>query len=163
MLGKIKEFLSQSVDNSLEVKSDTSMTSEQKIIDDFGAYCRNWVNNENFPKKSHTTLEDIHKNLKEIDFNALSLEDFATIKRYLEKDIPQMVELYFSLPKAHAVSFILENGKTAKQNLMEQLCEYASKISLLWTQAVENKTKLLMQKQKNAFVPQAKKIDFFDL
>ena len=85
------------------------------------------------------------------------------IRKIIEKDIPVMVELYMSLPKAHAVSFILENGKTSKDTFILKLNDYHKKISEIWSLAVEEKTKLLLQRQKKVIGPVAVKKDFFDL
>lgn len=73
------------------------------------------------------------------------------------------METYFSLPKAHAVSVILDNGKTAKQTLIDQFSQYANLISNTWQEAIELQSKALTQNDKINQKVSAPKKDFFDL
>ena len=143
--------------------SNAPQTPEQKIIHSFEDFSASLISNDNFPRKSHETLNSIVKVLKEIDFQTINLPDQALIRKIIEKDVPAIVELYMSLPKAHAVSFILENGKTSKDTFILKLNDYQKKISEIWSVAVEEKTKLLLQRQKKSIGPLAVKKDFFDL
>lgn len=119
--------------------------------------------NPDLPQKVKHQLDNIVFNLKQIDMMKLPIDIQVKIERILTKDIPFALETYFSLPKAHAVSVILDNGKTAKQTLIDQFSQYANLISNTWQEAIELQSKALTQNDKiNQKVSTPKK-DFFDL
>lgn len=119
--------------------------------------------NPDLPQKVKPQLDNIVFNLKQIDMMKLPIDIQVKIERILTKDIPFALETYFSLPKAHAVSVILDNGKTAKQTLIDQFSQYANLISNTWQEAIELQSKALTQNDKiNQKVSTPKK-DFFDL
>ena len=119
--------------------------------------------NPDLPQKVKPQLDNIVFNLKQIDMMKLPIDIQVKIERILTKDIPFALETYFSLPKAHAVSVILDNGKTAKQTLIDQFAQYASLISNTWQEAVELQSKALTQNDKINQKVSAPKKDFFDL
>jgi len=119
--------------------------------------------NPDLPQKVKPQLDNIVFNLKQIDMMKLPIDIQVKFERILTKDIPFALETYFSLPKAHAVSVILDNGKTAKQTLIDQFSQYANLISNTWQEAIELQSKALTQNDKiNQKVSTPKK-DFFDL
>ena len=146
----------------LPVEQTIVLTEEQKVINNFISFVDKQEENSELPKKSIHHLKDLAKIVTEMNFNDLSLDDQARIRRMMEKEVPHMFEVYISLPKAHAVSVKLENGKTSKENLVDNIHELYNKYHTLWTQAVEIKTKQLMAKN-NAHQKTERKIDFFDL
>lgn len=119
--------------------------------------------NPDFPQKAKPHLETVVFNIKQIDMMKLPIEIQVKIERILSKDIPSAVENYFSLPKAHAVSVILDNGKTAKQTLIDQFAQYANLLSTTWQEAIEMQSKMIVQNEKINHKVQAPKKDFFDL
>lgn len=140
---------SQKQDNELIVL----FVEQAKILSD----------NPDFPQKAKPHLENIVFNIKQIDMTKLPIEIQVKIERILSKDIPFAVENYFSLPKAHAVSVILENGKTAKQTVIDQFGQYANLLSNVWQEAIELQSKAIVQNEKINHKVQAPKKDFFDL
>lgn len=119
--------------------------------------------NPDLPQKVKPQLDNIVFNLKQIDMMKLPIDIQVKIERILTKDIPFALETYFSLPKAHAVSVILDNGKTAKQTLIDQFSQYANLISNTWQEAIELQSKALTQNDKINQKVSAPKKDFFDL
>ena len=119
--------------------------------------------NPDLPQKVKPQLDNIVFNLKQIDMMKLPIDIQVKIERILTKDIPFALETYFSLPKAHAVSVILDNGKTAKQTLIDQFSQYANLISNTWQEAIELQSKALTQNDKINQKISAPKKDFFDL
>lgn len=119
--------------------------------------------NPDFPQKAKPQLENIVFNIKQIDMMKLPIEVQVKIERILSKDIPFSVETYFSLPKAHAVSVILENGKTAKQTLIDQFAQYANLLSSTWQEAIEMQAKMVVQNEKINNKVSVPKKDFYDL
>lgn len=167
MLNKLKDFIYQKA-NEISIPSITPIapvvqTSEQKIISQFEKFYIKMQTHENFPKGGIQSLESILRTLKEIDSQTVSIQEQALIRKIVEKDLPSMVELYFSLPKAHAVSFILENGKTSKQTLIDKLISLTKQVNTIWDESVVEKTALLLKKQKATSQPLITKKDFFDL
>jgi hypothetical protein len=165
MLNKIKDFISQ---KSTELTSPAPVvivpeTSEQKVITQFQKFTEEMRVHESFPKRGIQSLENILKTLSEMDSQTIALQEQVLIRKIVERDIPQMVELYFSLPKAHAVSFILENGKTSKDTLIDKLITTAKQVENIWELAVVEKTNLLIKKQKTVSQPSVAKKDFFDM
>ncbi len=165
MLNKIKDFISQ---KSTEITAPTPVvvpveTSEQKVITQFEKFTEEMKAHENFPKRGTQSLDNILKTLNEMDSETIGLQEQVLIRKIVERDIPQMVELYLSLPKAHAVSFILENGKTSKDTLIDKLITTAKQVENIWEIAVVEKTNLLIKKQKAVSKPSVAKKDFFDM
>lgn len=167
MLQKFKEFLTSTGEQiqSLTEGSNTTVipkSAEEKIIDNFETYIFELESNTDSPKKMVQNLKDILVLVKDIKFNDMELEDQSLVRRILESDTKIMVDVYFSLPKAHAVSVVLENGKTAKETLIENTRNLYNKINQIWIDSVNKKTEALLKKQKVAQKMERKK-DFFDL
>lgn len=153
--------------NWVKPSQTTSISEVQKheneLIDLFIQQSSIISENPDLPQKVKPQLDNIVFNLKQIDMMKLPIDIQVKIERILTKDIPFALETYFSLPKAHAVSVILDNGKTAKQTLIDQFSQYANLISNTWQEAVELQSKALTQNDKiNQKVSTPKK-DFFDL
>lgn len=164
MLNKIKDFISQkSAELVAPAPLVVAQTSEQKVITQFQNFTDEMRLHDNFPKRGIQSLENIFKTLSEMDSQTISLQEQVLIRKIVERDIPQMVELYLSLPKAHAVSFILENGKTSKDTLIYKLITTAKQVENIWELAVVEKTNLLIKKQKAVSKTALVKKDFFDL
>lgn len=168
MLNKIKNLIIQKTNEiqatvASPIVPIVEQTQEQQVIHNFTAFISEMKAHDGFPKKGITFLEDILKTIQEMDSQTIGLQEQATIRKIVEKDIPQMIELYLSLPKAHAVSFILENGKTSKDTLIDKLSSQAKQVSHIWDNAVVEKTNLLLKKQKATTQPAAIKKDFFDM
>lgn len=149
------------------VKSPTSLSESQKnendLIQLFIEQSLLLQNNPDFPQKAKIQLDNILFNIKQIDMIKLPIEVQVKIERILSKDIPFSVETYFSLPKAHAVSVILDNGKTAKQTLIDQFSQYSLLISTSWQEAIEIQSKMIVQNEKIHHKVQLPKKDFYDL
>ncbi len=136
---------------------------ENELIQLFIEQAKLLGDNPEFPPKAKPHLENVVFNIKQIDMMKLPIEMQVKIERILSKDIPFAVETYFSLPKAHAVSVILENGKTAKQTLIDQFAQYANLLSTTWQEAIEHQSKMVIQNEKINNKVSAPKKDFFDL
>lgn len=136
---------------------------ETRIIRGFEEAVNQWLANPDFPKRMHDPLHNILKTVKEIEFEAITMPEQILIHKIMDTEIPEMVRLYLSLPKGHAVSFILENGKTSKDTMIEKGHSYHKKISDIWQHAVEEKTRQLVKQQKKEITITAQKKDFFDL
>lgn len=148
--------------------SPTTSASELKIhsnelIELFIVQAHILIDNADMPQRAKPHLENIIFNIKQIDMMKLPIDIQVKIERILSKDIPIAVETYFSLPKAHAVSVILENGKTAKQTLIDQFAQYANLLSATWQEAIEQNSKMLVQNEKINHKVSTPKKDFFDL
>lgn len=163
MLNKIKDFISQKSAELDPIPIVIAQTSEQKVIMQFQNFTDETRLHDNFPKRGIQSLENILKTLSEMDSKTISLQEQVLIRKIVERDIPQMVELYLSLPKAHAVSFILENGKTSKDTLIDKLTTIAKQVESIWEVIVLEKTNLLIKKQKTVSQTAVVKKDFFDL
>lgn len=140
-----------------------NQTHENDLIQLFIEQAKILNDNPDFPQKAKPQLENIVFNIKQIDMMKLPIEVQVKIERILSKDIPFAVETYFSLPKAHAVSVILENGKTAKQTLIDQFSQYATLLSNTWQEAIEMQSKMVVQNEKINNKVSTPKKDFFDL
>lgn len=151
----VKPSPTASVSESLKHENDLIQLfiEQSKVLND----------NPDFPQKAKPQLENIIFNINQIDMMKLPIEVQVKIERILSKDIPFAVETYFSLPKAHAVSVILENGKTAKQTLIDQFAQYANLLSSTWQEAIEMQSKMVVQNEKINNKVSAPKKDFFDL
>lgn len=136
---------------------------ENELIQLFIEQAKILADNPEFPQKAKPHLESVVFNIKQIDMMKLPIEIQVKIERILSKDIPFAVENYFALPKAHAVSVILENGKTAKQTLIDQFGQYANLLSTTWQEAIEMQSKMIVQNEKINHKVQVPKKDFFDL
>lgn len=163
MLNKLKNFINQKTNEIQSAPVVVQETQEKKIVNSFNTFVQDMKVHDGFPKKGIQFLEDILKVLYEMDTQTISLQEQANIRKIVEKEIPHMVELYFSVPKAHAVSFILENGKTSKDTLIDKLSKLSKQISDIWDNAVIEKTNLLVKKQKEISKPKVAKKDFFDM
>lgn len=163
MLNKIKNLILQKANEIQAIAPTVEPTQEEKIIQAYTAFVNEMKIHDGFPKKGVAFLEDVLKTIQEMDSQTIGLQEQATIRKIVEKDIPQMVDLYLSLPKAHAVSFILENGKTSKDTLIDKLASQAKQVAHIWDNAVVEKTNLLLKKQKAVTQPASVKKDFFDM
>lgn len=157
MFEQLKNWVKPSV-TSLDAQKH-----ENELISLFIEQAKVLADNPDFPQKAKPHLESIVFNIKQIDMIKLPIEIQVKIERILSKDIPVAVESYFSLPKAHAVSVMLDNGKTAKQTLIDQFGQYANLLSNTWQEAIELQSKLIVQNEKINHKVQAPKKDFFDL
>lgn len=168
MFNQIKDFIyknnrEQQLPNLPEPLQVQELRSEDKVINNFRKFTENMKVHENFPQRGIKSLEEIIRIISEIDYDAIEFENQALIRKIIEKDIPEMVDIYLSLPKAHAVSFIIENGKTSKDTLLEKLIKIARQIDNIWQTAVIKKTEHLIKKNKNVSKHQEAKKDFFDM
>lgn len=167
MLDKLKELLSDNrVQPNLESDNAPSINPQvnsSQVVQYFIEQSKELSDNANFPIKAKTNLELLIRNLSQVKMDLLSIEHQAKIERMLSREIPEVVEIYFSLPKVHAVSVVLENGKTAKETLIEQFRDYANRVETMWTEAVENQSKAMVNQEKMKHKTQEPKKDFFDL
>lgn len=161
MLDKLKELLKNKETSNKSANNIKDNSNE--IIQTFIESSKELTDNANFPAKAKLNLEILVKNLNEVKMDLLTIENQAKIERLLSKEIPEVVDLYFSLPKVHAVSVVLENGKTAKETLIEQFYEYSKRVQDMWTQAIENQSKAIVNQEKMKYKTQEPKKDFFDL
>lgn len=170
MLNTIKKFL-----NSESTQSETitpiptietvipEMNKDQQILNEFEKTCEKLIQHENFPKKAKDYLDKIIKTVKQINLETISLEDQVKIRRNLELLIPDTINTYLALPKAHAVSVIVEKNKTSKELLIDKLSEYEKQLDLLSIKAIEEQTAQMIKKQKASNNQPAIKKDFFDI
>ncbi len=143
-------------------QSNAPKSAEMVIIENFGSYIQTLTQDENVPKKAIAHLNDILNLVKTVNFDDMTLENQSLVRRILEIDAKQLLDVYLSLPKAHAVSVVLENGKTAKQTVIDNVYGLHNKINEINTQTIEQKTEKLLKKQKISQMKQQRK-DFFDL
>jgi len=180
MLQRFKEFISPkserfnvfgSFGSNVNANSNTDNSSDQStaqksaemiIIENFANYIQNLTQDENVPKKAIGHLNDILNLVKTINFDDMTLENQSLVRRILELDVHQLLDVYLSLPKAHAVSMVLENGKTAKQTVIDNVYGLHQKINEINAETIEQKTAKLLKKQKVSQMKQQRK-DFFDL
>jgi hypothetical protein len=148
---------------SVPNQGPTIVMPEVKMIEDYRVNITQWSSHANFPKRVQEPLDKILATLHSVDFEAIDLPEQSLIKKIIDREIPQNIDAYLSLPKAHAVSVILENGKTSKDNLIEKMFSFSQQINLIWDRAVEEKTKQLMKQQKKTVEIHEAKKDFFDL
>ena len=162
MFNKIKDFISN-VANDVIPEPTIEDSQEKKIINNFERFIDEMRVHDNFPKKGIAFLENILQTINEMQEQNIGLQEQVTIRKIVEQDITQVVNIYLSLPKAHAVSFILENGKTAKDTLIEKLSSQEKQISSIWEETVIEATNQLIKKQKATTRVAVAKVDFFDL
>jgi hypothetical protein len=166
MLQKFKEFINAKNEQiqGLGNPSPTPVqkTAEMIIIEEYAAYIQALTQNENVPKKVFEHMNSILTLVKQINFDDMTLDNQSLVRRIISIDVRQLMEVYLSLPKAHAVSVILENGKTAKQTVADNVLNLYNKINHICTETIEQKTELLLKKQKIAELKEKRK-DFFDL
>lgn len=151
-----------SSENSNVNQADTSKSAEMLIIEDFAAYIQNVIKNENVPKKAITHLNDLLTLARSINFDDMTLDNQSLVRRIIEIDSKQLLEVYLSLPKAHAVSVVLENGKTAKQTVIDNILGLYNRVNQICAETIEQKTELLLKKQKISQLKEQRK-DFFDM
>lgn len=164
MLEQFKDLLSKmKADPAKTVVSSNESSIDSEIIKLFIEQSKELSEHANFPVKAKANLEQLILNLRQLKMPLMSIENQAKIERILSKEIPQVVDLYFSIPKAHAVSVILENGKTAKDTLIEQFRDYAKKVEQMLQDTLEQQSQAMVQQEKMKNKVQAPKIDFFDM
>ena len=164
MFEKIIEFISKKNINVKSISSPIILeTGEQKIINDFIRLTEEMKVNEKFPQRGIQSLEFILKILIEINYDSIEFEEQSLIRKIIEKEIPQMIDIYLSLPKAHAVSIILENGKTSKDTLLNKLITLSKQLEKIWDATVLEKTQELVKKEKNISKISVIKKDFFEM
>jgi hypothetical protein len=151
-----------STTNNSSNQSTAPKSAEMIIIENFSSYIQTLTQDENVPKKAINHLTEILNLVKTINFDDMTLENQSLVRRILELDAHQLLDVYLSLPKAHAVSVVLENGKTAKQTVIDNVFGLYNKINEINTQTIEQKTEKLLKKQKVSQMKQQRK-DFFDL
>jgi hypothetical protein len=160
------EQLKNLAKNSQEIPITTTNNSkkhENELINNFMEQVHVLVKNPDLPKNCKSHLETILFDIKQIDMIKLPIETQVKIERILSKDIPFAIDTYFSLPKAHAVSVILDNGKTAKQTLIDQLFQYVNLLSTTLQDSIEAQTQALVKIEKIDHKLATPKKDFFDL
>lgn len=163
MLSQFKYLLEDVKKDSAKVESANGGSIESEIIKLFIVQSKELSDNPNFPVKAKANLDQLILNLRQLKMPLMSIENQANVERILSKEIPNVVDLYFSIPKAHAVSVILENGKTAKDTLIEQFRDYAKKIEQMLQDTLEQQSQAMVQQEKVKNKVQAPKIDFFDM
>ena len=146
-----------------ENKPTLSIMPEVKMISNFSNLTNSLMMHENFPNKAKSGIESMITILKEIDFDDIDFSEQSLIKTILEKDLPSMIKLYLELPKAHAVSVIIENNKTSKDNFIDKIFSYVKVFNQISLASIDNKTKALLKEQKKETVRTGPKKDFFDL
>ncbi len=117
------------------------------------------MNHPSFPNKAKHALSSILHQISQIDMMKLNIDNQFKIEKILSKDIPYSVDAYFSIPKAHAVSVVIKEGKTAKDIFIDQFFKFEQDLKDIVQKSIEDQTKKLMEKPKE-FI--AKK-DFYDL
>jgi hypothetical protein len=143
-------------------QSNAQKSAEMLIIEDFAAYIQTMSQDANVPKKALAHLTDLLNLAKNIKFDDMTLDNQSLVRRIIQVDSKQLLEVYLSLPKAHAVSVVLENGKTAKQTVIDNVLGLYNRVNQIVTETIEQKTELLLKKQKIAQLKEQRK-DFFDL
>jgi hypothetical protein len=144
------------------IKKDTNYSKENNELFNLFYEQVNIINsNENIPQKVKISLEKLIIVLKSIDMMRISIEGQSQIEKILSREIPYQIENYLILPKAHAVSILLENGKTAKQTLIDVINKDCKLIEDTWNEAVEKHVQNLVNKEKSK--KETIKKDFFDL
>lgn len=168
MLNKIKQFINatneqfQSLTETASPAPIAPQSSEEKIIAHFEDYVAELGKNDNFPKKAIQHLNEILVLSKGINFDDMTIDNQTLVRRIIEVDTRLFIDVYLTIPKAHAVSVILENGKTAKDTLIENIRNLYNKINQICEETITQKTELLLKKQKIAQLKEKRK-DFFEL
>lgn len=137
--------------------------NENQLIQVFIDQSKELLEHPDLPIKAKPQIENIIFNIKQIDMRSLCIDTQVKIERILSKDIPFATQTYFSLPKAHAVSVILENGKTAKQTLIDQFAQYSQLLSTTIQESIEQQSKQVVINEKIIHKTSTPKKDFFDL
>lgn len=151
-----------SAGSNINSQSNAPKSAEMLIIEDFAAYIQKMSEDANVPKKALAHLTDLLNLAKNIKFDDMTLDNQSLVRRIIQIDSKELLEVYLSLPKAHAVSVVLENGKTAKQTVIDNVLGLYNRVNKICTETVEQKTELLLKKQKISQLKQQRK-DFFDL
>lgn len=163
MLDRLKTFF-WGTENPTPVEPPApSMSDDAMMLIKFSHKIEVLANNSDFPKRAIEALESLYQTIKQVDLKSLDIREQFNIKKMLETDIPQMLEIYCSLPKAYAVSYILENGKTSKDTLIEQICVFNKKISNMNDDILTSRANQLLKQQKTIDISHKKEKDFFDL
>lgn len=157
MFGKKREE-----ESSLRAEASATKT-KRPSVETFLMKSRLYRNDSEFPKAGKDILSRMEAILSGMDFSVVSTEDLAKLERGISIEIPKAAQAYFAIPKAHAVSVVLENGKTAKQTFVDQLGVWSEWVAKLGDEAVSAKTKALLEQHDVARKVEAKKIDFFDM
>ena len=164
MLEQFKDLLTKLKDAPAQaVVASTHGSIESEIVKLFIDQSKELSDNPNFPVKAKANLDQLILNLRQLNMSLMSIENQARVERILSKEIPNVVDLYFSIPKAHAVSVILENGRTAKDTLIEQFRDYAKKVEQMLQDTLEQQSQAMVQQEKIKNKVQKPKIDFFDM
>ncbi|NCQ51772.1 hypothetical protein GW796_07755 [archaeon] len=166
MLQKFKEFMN-STNNQIQSIQNQDVTevlksAESKIIDRFEDFVSESNSDSNVPRKVIQYFKEILVLAKDIHFDDMTLDNQSLVRKIIDVDTRTMLHVYLSIPKAHAVSVILDNGKTAKDTLIENTHNLYNKINQICEETLVLKTELLLNKQKISKKVERKK-DFFDL
>lgn len=137
--------------------------TQNSMVNSFLNYANELLNDSNFPQKAAAFLKTITENIPNLDFSKLTLEKQLQIENILSVQIPSVSQHYFSIPKAHAVSVIIDNGKTAKQILIDQFSKFNDIINSALQEIIQNNAKKLVENVKHPDLVKKPKKDFFDL
>ena len=165
MFEQLKNFVisTTALISTSEAPADKKGENNNELIQLFTEQAKELLLNTDLPQKLKPQIESIIFHINEIEMISLPIETQVKIERILSKDIPAAVESYLSLPKAHAVSVILENGKTAKQTLIDQFAKYSDLLLFTLQEAVDHNSKMLVENEKINVKVNVVKKDFFDL
>lgn len=134
-----------------------------ELVDIFISQVNTLYSHPDFPQKAKTHLDSIIFQLKSLKLASVSIDSQVKIENILSRDIPNSIDAYFSLPKAHAVSVVLDNGKTAKQSLIDQFFSFSQLLSDTIQKDIEEKSNLIVRNESINLKLSSLKKDFFEL
>lgn len=129
--------------------------------DNFNEIVHSFEQNADIPNKVKDSLRYIVKMIDKINFT--NVEEDSKLDCYLLKDIPNIIKQYLRIPKVQAVSMVMENNKTAKEVLVENIESYKNKIHILIEEFSNQQQENLLKIEKINEIKSEIKQDFFDI
>lgn len=163
MLERLKAMFAKNPTEGNLPTVDNVESSDITVLAEFNQRIEKLKENTDFPKRALEALQLLEQALQPINIKSLDIEGQIKIEKMLQQDIPHLLEIYCSLPKGYAVSYILENGKTSKETLIEQIHTFIKTINNLSEDILVARSNQLLKSQKKINTSNAAPKDFFDL
>lgn len=159
MISKIKQLFT--TESEVVQTTPSVVVFENKHLSTYKTFIDSVKNSENVPNRVKELLEELYSVLNKSNFIGLNIDLRLSILKIIEIEIPKNIKLYLDLPKAYAVSYILENNKTSKTILIEKIDSYCKEINTHLDNYNTLISKSLINQSKNK--DKENKIDFFDM
>lgn len=138
----------------VEGKDELCIEIEKKII--------LYIKEKELPKKLNTHLINIKDILIKINFSQLAIDEKFSLKQEFNQEIFNLIDNYSTLPKAQAVSVVLSNGKTAKDNLISKVYEYQLKLQKTQELQYSKNSESFLKPSDEFEIYSTKQKDFYD-